>query len=62
MGAPPILVREQQCADKVQSRACEFSFSHLVGEVFAKLPTPPFTTEEKKAVAGNVHAHVGSRP
>lgn len=31
MGVPPILVPEQQCADKVQSRACEFSFSHLVG-------------------------------
>jgi hypothetical protein len=31
MGVPPILVPEQQCADKVQSRACEFSFSHLFG-------------------------------
>jgi hypothetical protein len=30
-GVPPILVLEQQCAEKVQSRACEFSFGHLVG-------------------------------
>jgi type I restriction enzyme R subunit len=30
----------------------------ILDEVFAKLPTPPFTTEEKKAVAGNVYAHV----
>ena len=28
----------------------------ILDEVFAKLPTPPFTTEEKKAVAGNVYA------
>jgi hypothetical protein len=30
----------------------------ILDEVFSKLPTPPFTTEEKKAVAGNVYAHV----
>jgi type I restriction enzyme, R subunit len=30
----------------------------ILDEVFAKLPTPRFTTEEKKAVAGNVYAHV----
>ncbi len=30
----------------------------ILDEVFAKLPTPPFTAEEKKAVAGNVYAHV----
>jgi len=30
----------------------------ILDEVFAKLPTPPFTTEEKKAVGGNVYAHV----
>jgi type I restriction enzyme, R subunit len=30
----------------------------ILDEVFAKLPTPPFTIEEKKAVAGNVYAHV----
>ena len=30
----------------------------ILDEVFAKLPTPPFTSEEKKAVAGNVYAHV----
>ena len=30
----------------------------ILDEVFAKLPTPPFTPEEKEAVAGNVYAHV----
>jgi type I restriction enzyme, R subunit len=30
----------------------------ILDEVFAKLPTPPFTADEKKAVAGNVYAHV----
>jgi type I restriction enzyme, R subunit len=30
----------------------------ILDEVFAKLPTPPFTAEEKKTVAGNVYAHV----
>jgi len=30
----------------------------ILDEVFAKLPTPPFTAEEKKAVAGNVYAYV----
>jgi type I restriction enzyme, R subunit len=30
----------------------------ILDEVFAKLPTPPFTTGEKKADAGNVYAHV----
>jgi type I restriction enzyme R subunit len=30
----------------------------ILDEIFAKLPTPPFTAEEKKAVAGSVYAHV----
>ena len=30
----------------------------ILDEVFANLPTPPFTAEEKKAVARNVYAHV----
>jgi hypothetical protein len=30
----------------------------ILDQVFAKLPTPPFTAEEKKAVAGNVYAQV----
>jgi type I restriction enzyme R subunit len=30
----------------------------ILDEVFASLPTPPFTTEEKKVVASNVYAHV----
>jgi len=30
----------------------------ILDEVFANLPTPPFTSEEKKLVAGNVYAHV----
>ena len=33
----------------------------ILDEVFAKLPTPPFTAEEKKTVAGNVYAHVWHR-
>jgi len=34
----------------------------ILDEVFSTLPTPPFTPEEKKLVAANVYAHVGSRP
>jgi type I restriction enzyme R subunit len=30
----------------------------ILDKVFASLPTPPFTTEEKRVVAGNVYAHV----
>src|SRR6185312_2445143 len=30
----------------------------ILDEVFASLPTPPFTPEEKKRVAQNVYAHV----
>ena len=30
----------------------------ILDEVFANLPTPPFTPDEKKFVAGNVYAHV----
>jgi type I restriction enzyme, R subunit len=30
----------------------------ILDEVFASLPTPPFTPEEKKLVAANVYAHV----
>lgn len=30
----------------------------ILDEVFASLPTPPFTPAEKKLVAGNVYAHV----
>jgi type I restriction enzyme R subunit len=30
----------------------------ILDEVYAKLPTPPFTTDEKKLVASNVYAHV----
>ncbi|MGY3387790.1 type I restriction enzyme R subunit [Bradyrhizobium sp. USDA 3311] len=30
----------------------------ILDEVFARLPTPPFTPEEKKLVAENVYAHV----
>ena len=33
----------------------------ILDEVFAKLPTPPFTTEQKKAVAGDVYAHVSQQ-
>ncbi|MCI0755542.1 type I restriction enzyme endonuclease domain-containing protein [Teichococcus vastitatis] len=30
----------------------------ILDDVFAKLPTPPFTAEEKKRVATNVYAHL----
>lgn len=30
----------------------------ILDEVFANLPTPPFTADEKKRVASNVYAHV----
>jgi type I restriction enzyme R subunit len=30
----------------------------ILDEVFAHLPTPPFTADEKRLVAGNVYAHV----
>ncbi len=30
----------------------------ILDEVFASLPTPPFTPDEKKAVAADVYAHV----
>jgi type I restriction enzyme R subunit len=30
----------------------------ILNEVFAMLPTPPFTAEEKKAVADSVYAHI----
>jgi type I restriction enzyme R subunit len=30
----------------------------ILDQVFDALPTPPFTDDEKKAVAGNVYAHV----
>ncbi len=30
----------------------------ILDEVFIKLPSPPFTPEEKKLVANNVYAHV----
>jgi len=30
----------------------------ILDKVFAGLPTPPFTAEEKEMVAANVYAHV----
>jgi type I restriction enzyme R subunit len=33
----------------------------ILNEVFKKLPTPPFTSEEKDRIAGNVYAHVWQR-
>ena len=30
----------------------------ILDDVFAKLPTPPFTAEEKRLVASNIYAHV----
>ena len=30
----------------------------ILDEVFAKLPAPPFSAEEKKLVATNIYAHV----
>ncbi|MGI0135007.1 MAG: hypothetical protein ACREBW_08640, partial [Candidatus Micrarchaeaceae archaeon] len=30
----------------------------ILDKVFANLPTPPFTSEEKELVAANVYAHV----
>ena len=30
----------------------------ILNEVFGKLPTPPFSIEEKKAVASDVYAHI----
>jgi type I restriction enzyme R subunit len=30
----------------------------ILDEVFAHLPTPPFTADEKRLVAENVYAHV----
>ena len=30
----------------------------ILDEIFANLPTPPFTADEKKLLAGNVYAHV----
>ena len=31
---------------------------HILNKVHASLPTPPFTNDEKKAVADNVYAHI----
>ena len=33
----------------------------ILDQVYANLPTPPFTPEEKRAVAANVYAHVWQR-
>jgi len=30
----------------------------ILDEVFARLPTPPFTPDEKKVLAAGVYAHV----
>jgi type I restriction enzyme, R subunit len=30
----------------------------ILDEVYANLPTPPFTTDEKKALAASIYAHV----
>ena len=30
----------------------------ILNEVYASLPTPPFTADEKKSVAADVYAHV----
>ena len=30
----------------------------ILDEVFANLPTPPFTSDEKKTVAGNVYGYI----
>jgi hypothetical protein len=33
-------------------------YKNILDAVYADLPTPPFTVEEKKLVAANVYAHV----
>jgi type I restriction enzyme, R subunit len=30
----------------------------ILDEIFVKLPSPPFTSEEKKLVADSVYAHI----
>lgn len=30
----------------------------ILNQVFTKLPTPPFTAEEKDRIAGNIYTHV----
>jgi type I restriction enzyme, R subunit len=34
------------------------SCGHILDEIFASLPTPPFSVEEKEQLAKNVYAHV----
>jgi type I restriction enzyme, R subunit len=34
------------------------SCGHILDEIFAGLPTPPFSVEEKEQLAKNVYAHV----
>ena len=48
-GTPRMLTKEQTKADvKI----------FILDEVYTKLPTPPFTAEEKEAVAAEVYTHV----
>lgn len=50
------LVELDRFWEKEQTKADVEVF--ILDEVYASLPTPPFTPEEKKLVAGNVYAHV----
>jgi type I restriction enzyme, R subunit len=56
-----VSIRERLAAldrfwEKEQTKADVEVF--ILDEVFASLPTPPFTSDEKKAVASNVYAYV----
>ena len=49
-------------ADEIRSKLLpdevESTLKNQMDEIFIKLPSPPFTPEEKKLVAENVYAHV----
>ena len=50
------LAKLDQFWEKEQTKADIEVF--ILDTVFASLPTPPFTADEKKLVAQNVYAHV----
>jgi type I restriction enzyme, R subunit len=50
------LVELDRFWEKEQTKADVEVF--ILDEVFARLPTPPFTSDEKKGLAARVYAHV----
>ena len=51
-------VYESQALVSVTVSGQVLSAQLVTGQLFANLPTPPFTPAEKKLVAANVYAHV----